>query len=269
VYTGTEGGIYATQTWDYDSMTFIPNLNFLEFIPEEEHIKWQMDRSYQPKTVLLDELKEGENYEIVITNFHGGALVRYRPGDMIRITSLRNEKLGINLPQTVFVSRADDIIDFGVVRASEKAIWQAIENTGVPYEDWVAYRNVGEQTLNLHIETKDGSEVKETEIADAVYRHIMKSNEEAHARSDFHDDPADIVEFRVRVSLLPAGTFASYTARKQAEGADLAHLKPPHVNPRDEVLSQLLAEQEEIIVVTRAGEKTKVESGTEEEKTTV
>jgi len=269
VYSGTEGGIYATQTWDYDSMTFIPNLNFLEFIPEEEHLKWQMDRSYQPQTLLLDELKEGENYEIVITNFHGGALIRYRPGDMIRITSLRNEKLGINLPQAVFVSRADDIIDFGVVRASEKAIWQAIENTGVPYADWVAYRNVGEQTLNLYIETKDGSEVKETDIADAVYRHIMKSNEEAHARSDFHDDPADIVDFKVKVSFLPAGTFAGYTARKQAEGVDLAHLKPPHVNPRDEVLSQLLAEQEEIIVVTRAGEKTAIESSAGEEKTTV
>ena len=87
-YSGTEGGIIATQSWDYESMTFIPSLNFLEFIPEKEHFKWQLDHSYRPKTVLLDEVKTGENYEIVITNFHGGALVRYRPGDMIRITSL-------------------------------------------------------------------------------------------------------------------------------------------------------------------------------------
>jgi len=33
-YAGTEGGVIATQTWDYESMTFIPSLNFLEFIPE-------------------------------------------------------------------------------------------------------------------------------------------------------------------------------------------------------------------------------------------
>jgi len=33
VYANTEGGVIATQTWDYEGMTFIPNLNFLEFIP--------------------------------------------------------------------------------------------------------------------------------------------------------------------------------------------------------------------------------------------
>ena len=95
VYCGSEGGIYATQTWDYDGMTFVPNLNFFEFIPEEELIKLEMDRSYRPRTLLMDEVKAGENYEIVLTNFHGGAMIRYRPGDMVRITSLRNDKLGI------------------------------------------------------------------------------------------------------------------------------------------------------------------------------
>ena len=86
IYANTEGGIIATQTWDYEGMTFIPNLNFLEFIPEKEHFKWQLNHKYQPKTVLLDEVNPGECYEIVITNFHGGSLTRYRVGDMIRIT---------------------------------------------------------------------------------------------------------------------------------------------------------------------------------------
>ncbi len=36
---GTEGGIYAMQTWDYAGMTFVPNLNFFEFIPEDEHLQ--------------------------------------------------------------------------------------------------------------------------------------------------------------------------------------------------------------------------------------
>ena len=112
-------------------MTFIPNLNFLEFIPEDEQLKWQMDRSYQPKTLLLDEVKAGENYEIVITNFHGGALMRYRIGDMVRITSLRNEKLGIEIPQMAFERRVDDFLDFYVVNFTERSIWQAIESTGV------------------------------------------------------------------------------------------------------------------------------------------
>ena len=111
VYGNTETVVIAAQTWDYDSMVFFPNLNFLEFIPEDESTKWYLDQSYQPKTVLLDEVKAGESYEVVITNFHGGALVRYKLGDIVRIIALRNEKLGINIPQMVFERRALDFID--------------------------------------------------------------------------------------------------------------------------------------------------------------
>ena len=32
--------------------------------------------------------------------------------------------------------------------------------------------------------------------------------------------------------------------QRQAEGADLAHLKPPHINPSDKVLALLLAKPE-------------------------
>jgi hypothetical protein len=271
VYAATEGGIIATQTWDYDGMTFVPNLNFLEFVPEDENLKWQMDHSYRPKTLLLDEVKVGENYELILTNFHGGALLRYRIGDMIRITSLRNDKLGINIPQMVFVGRADDILDFGVIRLTEKFIWQSLQKTGIAYKDWIAYRKSGESVLNLFVELKNGSNTSESDVESAVYKYLMKSNEEAHARSTFLDDPADIVDFKVKVAFLPSGTFTKYTSQKQAEGADLAHLKPPHINPSDEVLSRLLAETEEIIIVTKAKTEAKAETTvtTEDEKIAV
>ena len=243
LYSGTEGGVIATQTWDFDSMTFIPNLNFLEFIPEEELLKSQMDSSYRPKTLLLDEVQAGECYEIVLTNFHGGALVRYRPGDMVRITSLRNEALGIDIPQMAFERRADDIIDFFVVRLTEKNIWQAIENTGVAYEDWMAYKEAGEPVLRLFIELKSGSRASEDEIAGAIYRQVMKPDNAE--RADLLDeDFINSVGFNVKVTLLPAGTFADYMARKQAEGADLAHLKPPHINPSEEVLTLLVEKRQ-------------------------
>jgi len=249
-YTSTEGGFIATQTWDSYGMTFIPNLNFLEFIPEEEHFKWQLDHSYQPKTLLLDEVKAGENYEIVITNFHGGALVRYRPGDMVRITSLRDEKLGIDIPQMVFERRADDLIDFVFIRLTEKTIWQAIENTGIPYEDWTAYKEPGEPVLNLFIELKNGYPASGADVAAAVREQIMILDSDKGTESLIRDDFAEMINFKVDVTLLPRGAFASYTARRQAEGADLAHLKPPHVNPSDEVLSLLLGKPEAEAVAT-------------------
>jgi hypothetical protein len=243
-YSSTEGGFMATQTWDSDGMTFIPNLNFLEFIPEEEHFKWQLDHSYKPKTLLLDEVKAGENYELVITNFHGGALVRYRIGDMIRITSLRNERLGINIPQMVFERRADDLLDFAAIRLTEKTIWQAIENTGIAYEDWTAYKEAGQAVLNLFIELKGGYHDSEEDIAAAVYEQVTKTGNGEFNLSARQDDALDMVDFKVKVNLLPPGAFANYTAQRRAEGADPAHLKPPHVNPSDKVLSWLLAKPE-------------------------
>jgi hypothetical protein len=253
LYSCTEGGIIATQTWDYDGMTFIPQLNFLEFIPEDEQLKWQMDRSYQPKALLLDEVKAGENYELVITNFYGGVMTRYRIGDMVKITSLSNDKLGIHLPQMAFERRVDDIIDFAFVRLTEKTIWQAIEAAGIAYEDWIAYKEPGEAVLRLFIEPKDSNTFSESDVAAMVRDRIMKSNnDDVQADSPLRDDFASSIELKLKVNFLPRGVFTNYFAKKQAEGADIAHLKPPHVNPRREVLSSLLAETEEIIEVTKS-----------------
>ena len=67
-----------------------------------------------------------------------------------------------------------------------------------------------------------------------------------------------MIDFRVETTLLPQGTFAKYTAQRQAEGADLAHLKPPHLNPSAEVLSLLHAHPEPA--------KTKASTETEADK---
>lgn len=240
VYGSTEFLIVAVQTWDHDSMTFVPNLNLLEFIPEKEHFKWQFDHSYKPKTLLLDEVEVGENYELIITNFHGGAMVRYRTGDMVRITALQNKKLGINIPQMVFERRADDLIDLGPMRLTEKTIWQAIENTNIPYKDWTARKEIidGTPVVHLYLELKDNYIASEKGIATAIYKELKKSYDGL--------SPKDLVNLErligfkpIDVTLLPEGAFANYMASRQAEGADLAHLKPPHINPPERMLSLL------------------------------
>jgi hypothetical protein len=250
IYSCTEGGLVATQTWDYEGMTFIPNLNFLEFIPEEESLKWQMDRSYQPKTVLLDGVEPGKSYEIIFTNFHGGSLVRYQIGDMIKIVSNKNERNGIETPQMVFDRRVDDIIDFFIIRLTEKTIWEAINNTGIEYVDWVAFKETGNLTLKIMIELKNNRTVQESVVAENIYRQIM--NPHNIEKADMLDDGyIEAVGFNIKVELLPEGTFSRYTTRMEAAGSDLAHIKPPHLNPSDKVLSVLMGEPEEIIVVTK------------------
>jgi hypothetical protein len=243
-YGGTEGGVYATQTWDYEGMTFIPNLNFFEFIPEREWFKWQLDHSYQPKTILLDEVQAGGIYEIVITNFHGGVITRYRIGDMIKITSLRNEKLNIDLPQMVFHSRADELIDItGFGHLTERVIWEAIEGTGVPYTDWTARKEVvgDKPILHVYLEVKDNSTASEQAVAAAIYEELIRLDSVYHySIYSAYGIPEALLGLKpVEVTFLRQGAFSNYIAQRQAEGAALGHLKPPHVNPSEAVLSQL------------------------------
>ena len=99
------------------------------------------------KTLLMDELKPGI-YEFVFTNFFGGALMRYRIGDLVEVISLEDEETGVKLPQFSFYSRADDLIDLGsMARFTETSIWKAIDDSGIAYEDWTARK---ERLMNIH-----------------------------------------------------------------------------------------------------------------------
>ena len=247
----TEATIIAMQTWDYSGMTFVPNLNFFEFIPEDEVIKSRKDGTYQPSTLLMDELKPGK-YELVITSLHGGPFIRYKLGHMIEITALKNERLGIDIPQMEYLSRVDDQIDIaGFTRLSEKIIWEAIEKTRISYKDWVVRKEVKkEPVLHLYIETNgNGSETAEI-VSNMVHEELKKL-----------DAPyAELESFTglkpLQVTLLPRGAFKEYKMKQQAAGAELAHFNPPRINPSNEDVKFLVSSGTR--AVARAAEKEKV-----------
>ena len=246
----TEVVLIAMQTWDHQGMTFIPHLSFFEFIPEEESIRSREDPTYQPSTLLLDEVKPG-NYELVITSLHGGPFVRYRLGHLIKITSLRNEQLNIDIPQMVFLSRVDDQIDIaGFTRLSEKIIWQAIENAGLVYDDWTARKEVKDKpALHLYVELKEDGVTAE-QVTASVHEELKKL-----------DTPyAELESFTglrpLEVTLLPQNAFQLYKQRQQAAGADLTQLKPPHINPADGTIDFLVNTAGRVTV--KAGQKVKV-----------
>jgi len=234
-YAGSEIMVVACQLWNHKGMTFYPDANFLEFIPEEEHIKAKQDPAYQPQTVLLDEVRAGHKYELVVTNFHGGVFVRYRPGDLIEIVAQRDDEIDVDIPQMVFHSRADEIIDIaGFTRLTEKTIWRAIQATGVPYTDWTVRKEVeGEKpVLRLYIELKQEEDFDH--LRDALHHGLAKLDE------DYRDLGGLLGLDPLRVTRLSPGTFDRYYARKRQEGAELAHMKPPHISPAAEHVQQLL-----------------------------
>jgi phenylacetate-coenzyme A ligase PaaK-like adenylate-forming protein len=235
IYAATEMGVIAADAWNKKNMTLVPLSCFLEFAPEKEWLKSWENKEYQPSTVLADEVKPGERYEVIITSFYGMPFLRYRLGDLIKIVALEDEETEIKLPQLVFDSRANDLIDIaGFTRLDEKTIWQAIANTKVKFEEWSARKEYeeGKSILRLFVELKEEIETRELE---------RQVHQELVSIDPHYADLESMLGIRpLRVTLLPAGSFQRYYERRKASGADLAHMKPPHMNASDAIIQDLL-----------------------------
>jgi hypothetical protein len=234
-YGGTELGGIALQAWNYKGMNFLPDYNFLEFISEEDFFRSRADPSFRPSTLLVDELKPGV-YELVITNFHGGIFMRYKTGDLVEVISLRDDELDIDIPQIVFHARADGVIDLGgFTRLTEKAVLHAIAETEIPCVDWTVRKEYVREkpVLHLFLEAKDG--VGAETVRAAVHQRL-KEKDPGYAELEewLALDP-------LRVTMLPHGAFQRYISDRRAAGAEMAHLKPPHINPSDEIIDRLLS----------------------------
>jgi len=235
-YACTEGGMLGMQSWNFKGMTLFPDCNFYEFIPFEEHLKLKADPSYQPKTKLMNELTPGI-YEFVFSNFYGGALMRYRVGDLLEVTALKDDETGIQLPQFQFYSRADDLIDLGsMARFTETSIWQSIDDCGVKYVDWTAAKEQedGKSVLHLYVEVHPSVEIDHPIIYQKIKQQMIKVHEDlADMEQIFGDD-------QMKFTLLPTGAFDRYIEMQRQAGADLAHIKPAHMQPKPQVIERLL-----------------------------
>ncbi|HVN55757.1 MAG TPA: GH3 auxin-responsive promoter family protein [Anaerolineaceae bacterium] len=235
-YGATEEGAIATQAWNKKGMTFFPDASFLEFIPEAEWAKWRQNPAYVPKTVLFNEVVSGERYEVVVTNFFAKPLVRYRMHDLIRFVGLEDQETGIKLPQMVFAGRSSDFIDLagftGLI--DEKLVWQAILNSGVRFEDWTIRKEVSQGHPFLHLYLEPLESLDCARLQNRIDLELKKLN-------SFYADYATLIEVQpLLVTLLSPGTFGAYGKEMQARGADLAHLKPAHMNISDDTLAILM-----------------------------
>jgi len=234
-YVCAEIFFIALQGWNKKWLTFVPDMAFFEFIPYNEQLEHQDDKDYQPSTVLLDEVEEGKLYEVVITQFYGMPLLRYRLKDIVKIVVLRDEEAGVNLPQMVFQRRVGETINLGgLAHLDEKTIWQAIANTGIKYTDWSACKEYdkNQSFLRIYIEMKEEREASEVAV--------MIDKQLKIVDTDYKDIDAYLKLQPVRVTLLSPSTFQRYVDEKRKEGADLAHLKPSHVNPPGAIIQRLL-----------------------------
>ncbi len=223
------------QAWNNRALVFLPDMVFLEFIPDDELLKAEEDEDYEPRTVLLDEVEEGKTYEVIITHFYGGPLLRYRLNDMVRVVARKDDEAGIDLPQIAFQRRVGKVIGLaGLAQIDEKTLWEAIANTGIRYEDWVACKehSQNQSFLRLYLELKEEERISFIETAIDEQLKIVDT--------DYRDIDSYLGLQPIRVTLLSAGTFQRYTAERLEEGADLASLKPARIEPPGALIQHLL-----------------------------
>lgn len=227
----TDGLFMGMQTWDRTTTTLIPTFNFFEFIPEEEVAKEERNSSYSPSTVRFDELQGGKAYELVITNLLGGALVRYRTGETLRMISFENVMSGIRMPQFIHDGQRTESLEVaGFVRLSESKVAFVIEKSGLPVKDWVIKKELedGMPIVSLRIEMNDAAVTGPTEE--------LRKRIEIALREVDRDwrDMEDLANIRpLRLYVLPRGAF------DELDRGGLRDRNFRRVNPSDSVVSFL------------------------------
>ena len=240
VFAGTEPTCVGVETWARDGMYFFPDACFYEFIPESEFEKSALNPAYTPKTCLMDQVKTGEKYELVISVFKGGAFMRYRVGDIYRCLGPSKEAGGAYLPRFSYIDRTADIIDIaGFTRISENSINNVVRLSGLPICNWIAckeFTSKGKPFLHLYAELKADS------LADhAVSQEILREQMSIYFRYIDKDykylmkimgyDPLEI-------TILRCGTFAACSRTGSV---------PRRMNPSSMQIQTLLASQQHVL----------------------
>ncbi|MEX2375017.1 MAG: GH3 auxin-responsive promoter family protein [Dehalococcoidia bacterium] len=205
----TEGLFLGMQTWERTTTTLIPHFNFFEFIPEAELTEEGQQSTHVPATLLLDELRLGEVYELVITNLLGGALLRYRTGELLRLTGLSNQDSVIQLPQFRYHGQRSDLIEVGgFARISEQILVRAMNAAGIEPAEWTARKEIEASMpiVCIRVELAHGSVAEDRALGarlNATLRELDPDWRDMEDIADIHP---------LRLQRLPTGTFDQLAA---------------------------------------------------------
>lgn len=124
-YGSSEGWIAANinPRLPPESATFavLPDIAYFEFIPLRGNIENQgLDKNLEFEPIGLTEVKLGEEYEIIVTNFAG--LYRYRLGDIVKVMGFHN-----STPELHFVCRKNLLLTINIDKNTEKDLQLSVE----------------------------------------------------------------------------------------------------------------------------------------------
>lgn len=205
---GTESTCLASETWEHNGMVLFPDSCFYEFIPEEEMRRNMDEPDYVPRTCLMDEVRAGENYELVISVLHGGAFMRYRIGDVYRCVSA----VGGEIPRFSYVDRVPDVIDIaGFTRITEASMHEVIRLSRLRLGDWVLkkeYDQGDNPFLHMYVEIPPDAQEEEVTVQRVLQEHLAVYFK--YFDSDYGDLKKLLNMEPLQITILKYGTIASY-----------------------------------------------------------
>ncbi len=219
-YAAAEGFMAMPVELDVNDAVLMPKSVFFEFIP--------MDDPECDKLLTLDQLEEGKEYEVVVTNFSG--LYRYKIEDVIRITGFYN-----NTPKMEFLYRNNLAMNI----ANEKTTTQMVdwaagkvqEKLGISFKGYSFYGDTDSAVVRYMLLAEPDGEISKDmipQIEKELDEFLNESNEKyfKYRRWNMIDAP--------KVCFLKKDTYADYREMLKKQGKVLNQIKPVTVINTDE-----------------------------------
>ncbi|WPB75339.1 GH3 auxin-responsive promoter family protein [Archangium violaceum] len=231
LYASTESIVGVPLELEQAVYCLLVGVAFFEFIPEQD-----LDAA-SPRTVLPEQLVEGESYELVLTTRAG--LYRYRMGDVVRIVGRFHQA-----PLMEFLYRRGALLNLMGEKTSEHAARQSLEEAlateGLSPADYSAVEETEELPgrYAFFVELQDaGAHAKEPERSSRALEEALCRNNPFYAVMRGYDRLGAAVLHRVE-----AGTFQAMREVLVRRGGSPTQVKVPRV-VRDAELKELLRQR--------------------------
>jgi hypothetical protein len=231
VFSSAEGMFSIYHDLNDDGSILAIESGFFEFIPEDQ---WEAEH---PKTLLATEVKAGERYRILITNYAG--FYRYDIGDVIEVVGFYN-----TAPLIVFRYRRGGLISSTTEKTTEfhaTQVMQALQQEfSIALEDFCI--TLSEHDIPAHylvnVEPVAGQTLSNPEAFLASFDRRLKETNIHYAINRPGQVPAP------RLRILASGSFAILRQRQLQKGIPDSQLKFPHISEDRSFLAGLAVEQE-------------------------
>ena len=225
ISAGTEPTCIGTETWSRNGLYLFPDACFYEFIPESEMLRSMENPTYEPRTVLMDQVVPGERYELVISVLKGGAFVRYRVGDVYRCVGIGDREEQTRIPRFVYIDRVPDVIDIaGFTRITENSIDHSIRLSGLPIRDWFAVKEYTENNrprLHMYVELERSALAGMAVNTDVLKEHLSVYFK--YLDSDYMDLKKILGVDPLEITIVKCGIFDAY---RQSCGRRIRRINP-------------------------------------------